>query len=186
MHQHHIVARSRGGKEDRWNLVELDPYTHAYEHALDFVLFEHAPRFDFRHEAWALLPEELKQAVLRRSSERMRGENNPLFARTGELHPSFGKVVTERTRKILSERNQGPKNPMYGKKRTDVAERTGEKHHNSKKVEVIYPDGSIELFPCTKAAGLTLGCPASNVARWAREGRVPGWGKFAGFTFRYL
>jgi len=36
-HVHHKIARSRGGTDDEWNLVEVDPYTHAYEHALDFV-----------------------------------------------------------------------------------------------------------------------------------------------------
>jgi hypothetical protein len=69
-HVHHKIARSRGGTDDEWNLVEMDPYTHAYEHALDFVLFEHAPRFDFRHEAWPLLPEDLKTAVRKRHAER--------------------------------------------------------------------------------------------------------------------
>ncbi len=68
-HTHHTIPRSRGGTDESWNLVELDPYTHAYEHALDFVLFDHAPRFDFRHEAWALLPEDLKEAVKKRHAE---------------------------------------------------------------------------------------------------------------------
>jgi hypothetical protein len=68
-HKHHIVPRSKGGPEEDWNFVELDPYTHAYEHALDFVLFDHAPKFDFRHEAWSLLPEDLKEAVKKRHAE---------------------------------------------------------------------------------------------------------------------
>lgn len=68
-HKHHKIARSRGGTDDEWNLVELNPYTHAYEHALDFVLFDHAPKFDFRHEAWPLLPEDLKLAVLERHAK---------------------------------------------------------------------------------------------------------------------
>ena len=48
-HTHHKIPVSRGGTGDEWNLVEVDPYTHAYEHALDFVLFDHAPKFDYRH-----------------------------------------------------------------------------------------------------------------------------------------
>lgn len=71
IHKHHSIPRSRGGADAEWNLVELDPYTHAYDHALDFVLFENAPRFDFRHEAWPLLPEILKEAVLAETSKRM-------------------------------------------------------------------------------------------------------------------
>jgi len=69
-HKHHSIPRSRGGTDDKWNLVEVDPYTHAYEHALDFVLFEHSPRFDFRHEAWPLLPDDLKEAVRKEASDR--------------------------------------------------------------------------------------------------------------------
>ena len=71
IHRHHSVPRSRGGTDEDWNFVDLDPYTHAYEHALDFVLFEHSSRFDFRHEAWPLLPEDLKEAVLSETSRRM-------------------------------------------------------------------------------------------------------------------
>ena len=63
MHKHHIIPKSRGGTDDDWNMRELSSYDHAYEHALDYVLFDHAPRFDFRHEAWPLLPEDLKEAV---------------------------------------------------------------------------------------------------------------------------
>jgi len=71
MHTHHSIPRSRGGADAEWNLVEVDPYDHAYGHALDFVLFENSPRFDFRHEAWPLLPESLKEAVLAETSRRM-------------------------------------------------------------------------------------------------------------------
>ena len=77
-HQHHKIPRSRGGTDDDWNLVEMDPYTHAYEHALDFVLFEHAPHFDFRQEAWPLLPFDLQEAVLKRHSEWL-SKNNPMY-----------------------------------------------------------------------------------------------------------
>jgi len=68
-HTHHKIAKSRGGTDDEWNLVEMDPYTHAYEHALDFVLFENAPKFDYRHEAWPLLPRDLQEAVKKRHAE---------------------------------------------------------------------------------------------------------------------
>ena len=68
-HVHHKIPRSRGGTDDEWNLVEMDPYTHAYEHALDFVLFDHAPKFDYRHEAWPLLPGDLQDAVKKRHAE---------------------------------------------------------------------------------------------------------------------
>ena len=112
-HTHHKIAKSRGGTDDEWNLVEMDPYTHAYEHALDFVLFEHAPHFDFRHQAWPLLPVDLQEAVLSRHSEWL-SENNPMYKqevkdkisaqKKGENHHFFG--VT------------GEQNPNTGMKRS--------------------------------------------------------------------
>ena len=42
-------------------------------------------------------------------SQRMSGEKNPMFGKTGKLSPSYGKT--------------GELNPMYGKKRPDQAER---------------------------------------------------------------
>jgi len=66
---HHKIPRSRGGSDDERNLIELDDYTHAYEHALDFILFPgFAPRFDFRQAGWRLLPEDLRDAVLQETS----------------------------------------------------------------------------------------------------------------------
>ena len=60
---HHIIPRSRGGSDDPRNLVEWDDYTHAYEHALDFVLFSRAPMFHFGMPGWKLLCKELQLAV---------------------------------------------------------------------------------------------------------------------------
>jgi predicted Zn-ribbon and HTH transcriptional regulator len=47
------------------------------------VLFEHAPRFDFRHEAWSLLPSDLRVAVLQETANRTKKLNEKRLA-TGE------------------------------------------------------------------------------------------------------
>ena len=73
MHKHHPVAKSRGGNDGY--TVEVDPYAHCYEHAIDFLLFEKAPRFDFRHEAWPLMPQDLKDKVLKEAAKRGRRKN---------------------------------------------------------------------------------------------------------------
>ena len=140
-HTHHVIPKSRGGSDDEWNLRELDSYSHTYEHALDFLLFDHAPHFDFRLEAWPLLPQDLKEAVLKRHSEwmsennpmykdgakekislRMSGEGNPQFGKSGTLlgvkgedHPSYGRVVSEETRQKTS----GENHHGYGKPRSE-------------------------------------------------------------------
>jgi len=118
IHRHHSVPRSRGGADEDWNFVDIDPYTHAYEHALDFVLFEHSPRFDFRHEAWPLLPEDLKEAVLAETSRRMsKGEGNPTFGKSTPIEVKekiakslTGRKASDETCKKLSKSLKGNQN----------------------------------------------------------------------------
>lgn len=110
-HKHHKIARSRGGTDDEWNLVELDPYTHAYEHALDFVLFDGAPVFDCRHEAWPLLPTDLQDAVRQRlreiwnsrqSEKGLRGGVSAREKQVGVCSPGFGSVVSSNMQNLVS------------------------------------------------------------------------------------
>jgi hypothetical protein len=115
-HVHHKIARSRGGTDDEWNLVEMDPYTHAYEHALDFVLFEHAPQFHFQQPGWKMLPEDLQEAVRNETSIRKKKLNS------GKGHPHYGKPRPLSTRLKISEGvknnhhdGKGEKNPFFGK-----------------------------------------------------------------------
>lgn len=112
-HKHHSIPRSRGGADAEWNLVEVDPYAHAYDHALDFVLFENSPRFDFRHEAWPLLPDKLKEAVRRELSLRM-----------------SNRVVAEETKLKLSSAMLGRSPSNKGKR---MPEKFGQKISNSKR-----------------------------------------------------
>lgn len=73
-HKHHIVYKSRGGSDDPSNIAILSPYDHALLHALDFL--EGGPLFDYRHEAWGLLPTDIREKVRREQSQRMT-LNNP-------------------------------------------------------------------------------------------------------------
>ena len=121
---HHKIPRSRGGGDEEWNLVEWDDFTHAYEHALDFVLFEIAPRFDCRQPGWKLLPEDLQLAVRKETSERMKnntcavgsgksrmGERNGMF---GKISPTRGRPRTKEEKQRISEANKGkPKSPDH-------------------------------------------------------------------------
>ena len=106
-------------------------------------------------------------------SKRMSSESNPMFGVRGSLCPSS--------------RRLGLLNPMYGRKGelSPNFGKTGKQNAKSKEVQVKYPDGSIEVFPCTKVAGRTLGCAATSVAKWARIGYVPRKGQCKGFVFTY-
>ena len=63
MQKHHIIAKSRGGTDDVWNLIDLSDEAHARQHAIDFVLFPSAPMFHFGMPGWVLLDKELQDAV---------------------------------------------------------------------------------------------------------------------------
>ncbi len=115
---HHKIPRSRGGSDDKWNLVELDPYTHAYEHALDFVLFESAPCFDCRQPGWRLLPKDLQDAVRLEISRRMKGNSFAVgsgHTRLGEKNGMFGKVSPTRGRPRTEEEKQRIREAHFGK-----------------------------------------------------------------------
>jgi hypothetical protein len=186
-HTHHKIARSRGGTDDEWNLVEMDPYTHAYEHALDYVLFDHAPQFDFRHEAWPLLPDDLKKAVLDRKtegcSEFFTGKLRPPEIREKIKQSKLGILNSDEAKSKMREAKKGTKNHNFGKPRCEIF---GQGSDTSKKVKVSRPDGTEEIFASTKSAGKHLGCPPSNVAKWASKNHTPRVGKFSRFTFQYV
>ena len=120
-HKHHSIPKSRGGTDEKWNLVELDPYTHAYEHALDFVLFEHAPNFDCRHDAWPLLPENLREAVRKELSARV-----------------SDRVVSKETRAKLSRSKLGKEPVNKGKK---MPEEFGQRISQTKRGKTAHNKG---------------------------------------------
>jgi len=112
-HVHHRIPKSRGGTDEDWNLEEIDPYDHAYQHAVDFVLFDHAPIFDCRHDAWPLLPEDLREAVRKELSVRM-----------------ANRVVAEETKRKLAEANLGKKASLKTRQKMS-ASRKGKKASTS-------------------------------------------------------
>ena len=127
-HQHHIVPKSRGGSDDPWNFQEKNAYDHAFDHAVDFVLFDEAPVFDCRHEAWPLLPEDLRDAVKAKLSEHMRnlfahqkGENHPQYGLRGEESVNYGRKHTQESRKKMSLALKGkPKSEEHKAKIGDI------------------------------------------------------------------
>ena len=74
------------------------------------------------------------QDTLDKLSEAKSGENNPMFGKTGEKHPRYGKKHTQDTLDKMSVSQSGEKHPRYGKKHTqDTLDKmseakSGEKH----------------------------------------------------------
>jgi len=129
MAKHHNIPRSRHGPDDEWNLVELNDYEHAYTHAVDFVLFEHAPMFDCRQPGWPLLPDSLREAVCREIGNRMRGNQyaighgGPRGERNGNYgkSPCLGRKHTQEAREAISEKLTGkPKSPEHRRKLSEA------------------------------------------------------------------
>lgn len=100
------------------------------------------------------LKEIMTDEVKKRMSERVKGENNPMFGKFGELNPFFGKKHTEETKKKIingrdysvykteefrqkiSKLSKGNNNPMYGKSVYDVwVEKYGKEIADEKMIE---------------------------------------------------
>ncbi len=127
-HKHHIVYKSRGGSDNPSNLVVLSPYDHALLHAQDFL--KGGADFDFRHEAWPLLPQDLREKVKVEKSNRLKskhpmnhpgarekvslklsGQNNPMYGLFGEDNPNFGSRRTPEQCENISRSKRGKPNP---------------------------------------------------------------------------
>lgn len=100
------------------------------------------------------LKEIMTDEVKKRMSERVKGENNPMFGKFGELNPFFGKkhsketkikmhenrdysvYKTEEYRQKISKLSKGNNNPMYGKSFYDVwVEKYGKEIADEKMIE---------------------------------------------------
>jgi hypothetical protein len=67
-HTHHIQPLHLGGTDDEWNLINIDFIEHAKLHAQRF-LDGLDRRFDFRHEGWKHLDNELRAQVLEKTAQ---------------------------------------------------------------------------------------------------------------------
>lgn len=139
LYAHHKIPQSRGGEDQEWNLVKLSAYEHAYEHALDFVLFDSSPVFDCRQPGWKLLPEDLRTAVRTEISNRMKGnkigegsgksrlgDKNGMWGKRGALNPNYGRIRTLEERTKISESHRGKSKTLEHREKISKA-RLGKK-----------------------------------------------------------
>ena len=97
-----------------------------------------------------------------------------------------GRKRSERTKQRLRESKLREKNPRFGIPPTSPAAHKGENNPLNKKVEVVYPDGTVKVFCSTKEAGKLLGVSGNSVAEASRGGKTKTKGNLKGYTFRYL
>lgn len=101
-------------------------------------------------------------------SERMKGEKNPMFGKSGTLSPNFGRPFTEHHKQHMSESKQGIKHPQC------------------KKVRVIFPSGEERIFNYAKEVSEELGCNYPSLKRWCQTNYAPKRGPFLGYSFNYI
>jgi hypothetical protein len=117
-HRHHVQPVHKGGTDDPSNITFPDFIEHAEIHANRFLegLDDY---FDFRHEGWAFLSEDLRYRVRSHWSKKF-SENNPMkdpevaekvaSKRRGKPGANRGSSWSEQSR----ERITGEGNPNYG------------------------------------------------------------------------
>jgi hypothetical protein len=113
--------------------------------------------------------------------------------------------MSEESRKKMSEANRGRKHSTETKAKISTSvsgEKNGgfgktgslnpsyetrrEKHPASKRVEVTYPDRSVQVFSCLVYAAEALGVSKASVGEAARKNRTNTTGSLSGYSFRYL
>lgn len=99
--KHHIIPRSLGGNDSDNNLIRLLPREHFIAHLLLAKIYTgqngmkmvHALRRMLTgHTNARYIPNSRVYQIIRTlSMEKCSGKNNPMYGRTGENHPSFGR-----------------------------------------------------------------------------------------------
>ena len=116
---HHIIPRSLGGTEYHRNLVPVSGADHLRLHTLLPYFTEGENRYKMLC-AWRYLThkgkiidyeeyDHLKESYSKMQSEKMKGENNPMYGKKGNLSPHFGKKYTKERRDNISKSLKGKK-----------------------------------------------------------------------------
>ncbi len=96
---HHIIPRSLGGDDSNDNLIRLLPREHFIAHLLlakihtgeNGMKMVHALRRMLTGKGRYIPNSRVYQIIRTLSMEKCSGKNNPMYGRTGENHPSFGR-----------------------------------------------------------------------------------------------
>jgi len=108
---------------------------------------------------------------------------------SGEHSGYFGvfkkrKPRAKETKYKLRKANLGKKLPSNVRNKISKT-KTGKLNTNGQKVEVVFPDGKVEIYPTVAELQRRLQGCYSTLREWSSNNRTPRRGKFAGYTFRY-
>jgi hypothetical protein len=107
----------------------------------------------------------------------------------GEKHPGYGKPRSEETKQKIRNKKTGIPHSKEAKKKMSEAHigiQCGGDNPKSKKVRVVYPDGSVKQFPSVKDASASLEHCANTLSRMCRKGGTFLKGKLKGYTLKYI
>lgn len=120
--RHHIVPRSLEGSDSADNLISLLPKEHFIAHLLLARIYSGSKGMKMVHALRRMLtghkdqryvPNSRTYEIVRSlSMSKCSGENNPMFGRTGELHPSWNRkeeIYNQSFKEKISQTSKGRK-----------------------------------------------------------------------------
>jgi hypothetical protein len=120
--KHHITPKSLGGNDSPENLIDLLPREHFVAHLLlariycgsaGMKMVYALRRMLTGHKDYRYIPNSRTYEIIRKlSMEKCSGENNPMFGRTGENHPSYEKkeqIYNQEFKEKISQTSKGRK-----------------------------------------------------------------------------
>lgn len=132
--RHHIIPRSCGGPNRKWNVVRLTPEEHLVVHSLLPEIYTTGKEHYKMVVAYAMMSGKLDgEELTPERYSKLREEYSK--SESGEGNPFWGKKHTEEWLKRASEINSGEGNPQYGKPHSEEHKRKiressiGKKHN---------------------------------------------------------
>ena len=107
----------------------------------------------------------------------------------GEKHPGYGKPRSEETKQKIRDKKTGT--PLSDETKKKISEahmgiQCGGDNPKSKKVRVVYPDGTVNDYPCARDAANSVGYDYAALTKRCRGKQTIPRGRFAGYLFRYV